>query len=90
MICVTDTSLLIHQTQVCSDIQSSSLKPVSKDCLQSPCPMPGLEDCYQLILSSILFHGLYSDFISQNSIVIYKGILISGDHGVGKTQIVFI
>lgn len=81
---------MLYQTQSQEDQQTPSgeLRTITKDTLSSPCPLPGLESCYSLLLTSILYHGLYTDLIEKYNIQLYKGILLSGDHGVGKTSVV--
>ena len=87
-ICITDTTILLPQTKVENSITSTPLLHLSKEILQVPCPLPGLEACYSLLLSTILYYGLYKDQIKQSTLSLYKGILLCGDHGVGKSKIV--
>lgn len=87
-ICITDTTILLSQTKVENSITSTPLLHLSKEILQVPCPLPGLEACYSLLLSTILYYGLYKDQIKQSTLSLYKGILLCGDHGVGKSKIV--
>lgn len=85
--CLTDTTILLKQTDASSQ-SSTQLQPLSDTLPPLHCPLPGLEECYHVLVTTILYHRLYQREIESGSLRLFKGILLSGDHGLGKTQIV--
>lgn len=85
--CLTDTTILLKQTDPAKDA-SSPLQPLLNSLPPLHCPLPGLEDCYHILVTTILYHRLFQREIESGSLRLFKGILLSGDHGLGKTRIV--
>ena len=85
--CLTDTTILFKQTDPATSSSSSQLQEL--DSLPPlHCPLPGLEDCYRVLVTTILYHRLFQREIESGSLRLFKGLLLSGDHGLGKTHIV--
>ncbi|KAK8823809.1 hypothetical protein WA538_001101 [Blastocystis sp. DL] len=85
--CLTDTTILFKQTDPATSSSSSQLQEL--DSLPPlHCPLPGLEDCYRVLVTTILYHRLFQREIESGSLRLFKGLLLSGDHGLGKTHII--
>ena len=82
VLCMTDSTVMFHQTHPEDTANELVIQPPPKSLSFLRCPLPGLEDAYRSIVTSILYHVMYP------SVKLYKGILISGDHGLGKSTIV--
>ena len=52
------------------------------------CPLPGLSECYRVLVTSILYHRIFQQELDSGSLRLFKGILITGDHGLGKSAVV--
>lgn len=80
--CDLNTTAMFHQTYVTDAIEEVQLAPPPKSLGSLQCPLPGLEVAYHALVTSILYNIMYP------SVRLYKGILLTGDHGLGKTSIV--
>lgn len=82
VMCDLNTTAMFHQTYVNDAIEEVKLSPPPKSLSSLQCPLPGLETAYHALVTSILYNIMYP------SVRLYKGILLTGDHGLGKTSIV--
>lgn len=82
--CELNTTAMFHQTYVNDTIEEVKLSAPPKSLSTLQCPLPGLEIVYHTVVTSILYNIMYP------SVRLYKGILLSGDHGLGKTSIVVV
>ena len=87
--CLHETNIMIKQNQSSDTINSSNLlKPISTTLPPIHCPFPGLSDCYRTLITSILYYRMFQKEIEEGSVRLFKGILVTGDHGLGKTAVV--
>lgn len=88
--CLIDTTVMIKQTQSDDWVNSTSnnVKALKKTLPPLHCPLPGLSECYQMLVTSILYYRVYQKEIEEGAVRLFKGILVTGDHGLGKTAVV--
>ena len=84
VMCELNTTAMFHQTYINDTIEEVKLSAPPKSLSTLQCPLPGLEIVYHTVVTSILYNIMYP------SVRLYKGILLSGDHGLGKTSIVVV
>lgn len=87
--CTVDTTVLL-QTVETSDAPSGELKPLPANLHSIRCPLPGLETCFHAIVTSILYHRKFEETMRSFDVGVFRGILLCGDHGVGKTRVVSV
>lgn len=89
VMCTVDTTVLL-QTVETSDAPSGELKPLPANLHSIRCPLPGLETCFHAIVTSILYHRKFEETMRSFDVSVFRGILLCGDHGVGKTRVVSV
>lgn len=81
--CLINTTVILKRTQYSSE----TLTP-PPPILSLHCPLPGLSECYRVLVTSILYHRIFQQELDSGSLRLFKGILITGDHGLGKSAVV--
>ena len=87
VMCSVDTTILLKEVDKEKEC-SSALKPLPANLRSLQCPLPGLETCFYTLVTSILFHRLYAKEMEQYDLRLFRGILVCGEHGVGKSAVV--
>ena len=87
VMCSVDTTIVLKEVEKGQESESV-LKPLPHDLHSIHCPLPGLESCFHTLVTSILFHRMYAKEMEEYDLRLFRGILISGEHGVGKSTVV--
>ena len=87
VMCGVDTTIVLKEVEKGREC-ASELECVPSDLHSLRCPLPGLETCFHTIVTSILFHRVYAREMEQFELRLFRGILVCGEHGVGKSAVV--
>lgn len=87
VMCSVDTTILLKEVDKGEEC-SSALKPLPASLRSLQCPLPGLEACFYTLVTSILFHRMYAKEMNEYDLRVFRGILVCGEHGVGKSAVV--
>ena len=87
VMCSVDTTIVLKEVEKGREC-ASELECVPSELRSLRCPLPGLEDCFHTIVTSILFHRVYAREMEQFDLRLFRGILVCGEHGVGKSAVV--